>query len=393
MKLRNTQTSGSTTTSNGLVSRLRREKTKLLGSPSTSPSNATQVAVASSTKKSVSKEVERQQPHSVSHNNDAAQFKDCLDAFLSEEEEEDNNVDEPHARSSIKQGGSQKARSKRRAVRIRDSGHVSVEGAMGHANEDRLIVRSNEQFHLFVVIDGHGGSNAADFIVDTMFAAFERVYDDGFESRALETAACDLDKEFCTRARRTQDYSGACYLAIIVYMDPETDTEQKIVLNCGDCRAIVKEEPSKKEAKGGRKSSTSQCEESRVIALSDDHCARNRSEKLRALEAGAYIQNNRIAGVLEPFRSLGDIDVKTKSMKNWVIATPEIRKTPLAVGCSTLLLATDGVWGVLTNEVAMEIVQTELEANRGAARAARAVVDKARERGSQDDITAIVVLI
>ncbi|RLN92545.1 hypothetical protein BBJ28_00007083, partial [Nothophytophthora sp. Chile5] len=133
-----------------------------------------------------------------------------------------------------------------------------------------------------------------------------------------------------------------------------------------------------------------------TVALSDDHCAANVNEKRRVVRSGAYIQHGRIAGVLEPFRTIGDIDMKGRDMKNWVIATPEIRQSELLVGRSVLVIATDGVWCVLNNQRTMALAMRELGIHGGkpsAESAVHAIIHEARVFGSCDDISVVVVSV
>ncbi|KAG6611314.1 protein phosphatase 2C 32 [Phytophthora cinnamomi] len=288
------------------------------------------------------------------------------------------------------------ARSKKNGIRLLDVASLSVEGSQGHANEDRCVVASNERFHLLAVMDGHGGSWAGDFLVDKLFEAIDRVYDDGFDHAKLREALEELDRTFCAMATRKMDTSGACLLAVLLYVDPNTDTPQKIVLNIGDCRAIIREAPESVDSGKKPKGKATSTAAVKTVALSEDHCAGNVKERMRALRSGAYIQNNRIAGVLEPFRTIGDIDMKGPDMKNWVIPTPEIRQSELLVGRSILVIATDGVWSVLNNNRTMALVVKEFGGNGArpsAESAAQAIVNEAREFGSSDDVTVIVVSV
>ncbi|KAG1699429.1 hypothetical protein DVH05_012844 [Phytophthora capsici] len=302
------------------------------------------------------------------------------DVYSSEDEE--NQEEQTEARSS---GG------KKNGIRLMDVASLSVEGSQGHANEDRCVVASNERFHLFAVIDGHGGSWAGDFLVEELFTTLDGVYDDGFDRTKLAMAIEALDRRFCAMAMRKMDTSGACVLAVLLFVDPNTDTPQKIVLNVGDCRAIIREAPESSPTGTKLKGKAAS---GMTFALSEDHCAANTKERMRALRSGAYIQNNRIAGVLEPFRTIGDIDVKGPDMKDWVIPTPEIHQSELLVGRSILVIATDGVWTVLNNNRAMAHAVKELNGGRSSAEsAAQAIIKEAREFGSSDDITVVVVSV
>jgi serine/threonine protein phosphatase PrpC len=314
------------------------------------------------------------------------------DVYGSDIASSDEENQEEEAEQYVAASSSAASIGRRNGIRLQDVASLSVEGSQGHANEDRCVVASNERFHLLAVMDGHGGSWAGDFLVEKLFNTLDGVYDDGFDHVELSKAMDELDRTFCAKATQKMDTSGACLLAVLLYVDPNTDTPQKIVLNIGDCRAIVRETPAivGKQAKGRAPAS------SKTFALSEDHCAGNMKERVRAVRSGAFIQNNRIAGVLEPFRTIGDIDMKGPGMKNWVIPTPEIRQSELLVGRSILVIATDGVWCVLNNNRAMALAVKELGASGtrpSAEAAAQAIVAEARELGSCDDITVIVVSV
>lgn len=283
-------------------------------------------------------------------------------------------------------------------IKLRSVGSFTSEGYTGHANEDRLVIQSSARFHLLAVIDGHGGHKAADYLVSTLFRTLEMVHEKcggrGFTRNAIVDAVEALDQSFLATASRQQDDSGACFLAVILYWDHASECHQKLVLNCGDCRAVVRETP---ERLGGHRRRSVDSRDDRhsasVHALSEDHCFSNRAERLRVLEAGAFLRNRRIAGVLEPFRSIGDLDMKGKSMHGWVIPTPEIRESELLVNRTTLVVATDGVWAVLSTQRVGLLAHQELTDGGDAQSAAEMIADEARELGSTDDITVIVVSV
>ncbi|TYZ58930.1 hypothetical protein PybrP1_010784 [[Pythium] brassicae (nom. inval.)] len=261
-------------------------------------------------------------------------------------------------------------------------GLATEEGLMGHANEDRMIVEQNEHFHLLAVLDGHGGEWVADYVKAKLFPAIARCYDCGFDVRKLADTVDALDQEVQARATQMQDFSGACMVCVLLFVDEVTGAPTALTLNVGDCRALLHEARAK-----GKKANKGVGPNGRLFALSEDHCEANAKESARVLASGGYIEYGRIGGVLEPFRSIGDIDMKEREMAGWVIATPEIKKTPLALGRSTLVLATDGVWGSLVNQKAMAIARKH-PGNPQAA--ADALVAAARAAGSMDDIAVVV---
>lgn len=145
----------------------------------------------------------------------------------------------------------------------------------------------------------------------------------------------------------------------------------------------------------------------------------------------------RVYGVLQPSRSLGDVDLKAGSRRG-VTAAPSITEavlgdgpdeelaadggsgrerclggngrtggsrgwvvlpgTPRAraggpAGSSFLLLATDGLWDVFSSGEATRFAAHELwSRGRKPAQAGEALAREARRRGSLDDITVLVTL-
>ncbi len=82
-------------------------------------------------------------------------------------------------------------------------------------------------------------------------------------------------------------------------------------------------------------------------------------------------------------RAIGD-----RALKPFVTAEPEIRHWPLGSRDRYLVLATDGVWDTISSEEAAHIV---LAAHGDPQRAAQELALQAIERGSTDNVTAVVV--
>ena len=69
---------------------------------------------------------------------------------------------------------------------------------------------------------------------------------------------------------------------------------------------------------------------------------------------------------------------------------PHIRRTHIAAANECLVLASDGLWDAVSNEEAARLALRHR--SQGAEAAARALVAEAYVRGSQDNITAVVVI-
>lgn len=150
--------------------------------------------------------------------------------------------------------------------------------------------------------------------------------------------------------------------------------------NCGDARAVL---------------STS----STVIRLTHDHRANDPIEQKRIESSGGFVIRNRVLGILAVARSFGD-----HGLKEYVICRPDlrafdIRGEDLNDDASFVILACDGLWDVMEDEEAVDLVKRyikganhlgEKEDRQRRHNAARMLADEALKRASGDNITVLV---
>ncbi len=119
-----------------------------------------------------------------------------------------------------------------------------------------------------------------------------------------------------------------------------------IVGNAGDSRAVLA-----RKANGDRFN---------AIEMSVDHKPELPEERARIEKAGGFVEENRVKGVLNLSRSLGDLEYKSDSsiaLKDQMItAMPEIRREKLSSDANFLILACDGIWDCLTSQEAVDLV-------------------------------------
>ncbi|GER51639.1 protein phosphatase 2C family protein [Striga asiatica] len=160
-----------------------------------------------------------------------------------------------------------------------------------------------------------------------------------------------------------------------------------IVANCGDSRVVL-------------------CRGKEPVALSVDHKPNREDEYARIEAAGGKIiqwNGHRVFGVLAMSRSIGD-----RYLKPSIIPDPEVTFTPRAREDECLILASDGLWDVMTNEEVCEIARKRiilwhknngptpfLERGEGVDPAAQAAAqylsNRALQKGSKDNISVVVV--
>lgn len=274
--------------------------------------------------------------------------------------------------------------------------------------------------HFFGVYDGHGGSQVADYCRDYLHLAlmeelrnrqqdmngsgvdwqkqwekafvncFQRV-DDVVGGRVSESSAgstADSVGESSSDPCSTPSEPVAPETVGTTAVVAVISSSHIIVANCGDSRAVL-------------------CRGKQAVPLSVDHKP-NREDEYARIEAegGRVIQWNgyRVFGVLAMSRSIGD-----RYLKPWIIPVPEVKIVPRMKEDECLILASDGLWDVMTNEEACDAARKRIllwhkkngstpvpphkgEQSDPAAQAAAEYLSKlALQKGSKDNITVVVV--
>jgi len=140
-----------------------------------------------------------------------------------------------------------------------------------------------------------------------------------------------------------------------------------VVGHVGDSRAVIGE--------GGT-----------ATPLTNDHKPNRPDERSRIENVGGTVVHAgtwRVGGVLAVSRSFGN-----RQLKQWIVSHPEIREDLMHSTTSCVILASDGIWDVIDNQEAIDIVAQ----HENAESAARALATDAYERGSYDNISCVVCL-
>ncbi|KAK4839952.1 hypothetical protein QYF36_026161 [Acer negundo] len=246
-----------------------------------------------------------------------------------------------------------------------------------------MVDRDGEKFDFFGVYDGHGGSRVAEACKERLHRVLVEMIAEDREKRGggnivwervMEECFERMDEEVNRGTMREEMVGSTAVVAVV-------GEEELVVANCGDSRAVL--------YRGGV-----------VVPLSIDHKP-DRPDELRRVEvAGGRVINwngHRILGVLATSRSIGD-----QYLKPFVISKPEVTVSERTENDEFLILASDGLWDVMSNEVACQVVrrsfngrikwasQHVVNGNR-ATRAANMLSELAMARGSSDNISVIVV--
>ncbi|XP_038708682.1 probable protein phosphatase 2C 75 isoform X1 [Tripterygium wilfordii] len=264
-------------------------------------------------------------------------------------------------------------------------GMMSVAGRSSEM-EDAISIRTNlcrpeislqQPVHFFAVYDGHGGSHVAALCRERMHLLMEeelvrldctwsRVSGDagGFDSTkekhelqrhggnegaeefeekwrrvmkrtfrrmdeaALSTCVCGSMGYRCGCHPMEVELAGSTAVVAVL------TAEHILIANCGDSRAVL-------------------CRNGRAIPLSFDHKP-DRSDELARIEAAGgqviFLNGARVQGILAMSRAIGD-----KYLKPIVTSEPETTLTKRKPEDDCLILASDGLWDVLSSDLACEV--------------------------------------
>ncbi|ESQ28501.1 hypothetical protein EUTSA_v10018643mg [Eutrema salsugineum] len=187
---------------------------------------------------------------------------------------------------------------------------------------------SNKSF--FGVYDGHGGGKAAEFVAENLhknvLEMMKNCEEKGEKEEAFKTAYLSTDRDFLEEGV----VSGTCCVTALI------QNQEMIVSNLGDCRAVL-------------------CRGGVAEALTSDHKAERDDERKRIEDQGGYVEFHkgawRVHGILAISRSIGDAH-----LKKWVVAEPDTRILDLEEDMEFLVLASDGLWDVVSNQEAVDTV-------------------------------------
>ncbi|TRM69780.1 phosphatase 2C-like domain-containing protein [Schizophyllum amplum] len=110
------------------------------------------------------------------------------------------------------------------------------------------------------------------------------------------------------------------------------------------------------------------CRGDRAVRLTYDHKGSDKMEAQRIMDAGGFVMSGRVNGVLAVTRSLGD-----SSMKEFVVGAPYTTETELSDDDQFLIMACDGLWDVVSDQLAVDIVLGK-------------VIDEKTNGGKKDDV-------
>ncbi|KAJ0971716.1 hypothetical protein J5N97_019675 [Dioscorea zingiberensis] len=264
-------------------------------------------------------------------------------------------------------------------------GWVSVVGRRRDMEDTLAVAQSfTDGYDFYGVYDGHGGPAVANLCKDRMHVVLAEELGGAEQENwdlAMTNSFARVDAEATDgEENRRNETSMVGSTAVVAVVGPN----RIVVANCGDSRAVI--------SRGGV-----------AIPLSVDHKPERPDELARVEAAGGTVvhwHGYRIFGVLATSRAIGDF-----CLKPYVIAEPEVMVVDRTYKDEFLILASDGLWDVVSSEKACRVVRRYLSGRSArvappagrvqrrhtVTEAATLLVEIALSHGSGDNITVVVV--
>ncbi|CAO2813863.1 unnamed protein product [Amaranthus hypochondriacus] len=244
-------------------------------------------------------------------------------------------------------------------------GFSLVKGKANHPMEDYHVARfvqfQRHELGLFAIYDGHLGHSVPAYLQKHLFANILK--EDDFwtdPNRSIMKAYERTDQAILNHNPDLGRGGSTAVTAILV------DGQKLWVANVGDSRAVL-----------SRKGQAEQ--------MSTDH--EPNTERGSIEDRGGFVSNMpgdvaRVNGQLAVSRAFGD-----KNLKSHLRSDPDIKRADISVDTDLLILASDGLWKVMSNQEAVDIAGKI----KDPLKAAKQLATEALHRDSKDDISCIVV--
>ncbi|KAK9071046.1 hypothetical protein SSX86_009614 [Deinandra increscens subsp. villosa] len=286
--------------------------------------------------------------------------KQLADEALNRESKDDISVivlEEGQASS-----GSGKGRGQQGSIKY---GFSLVKGKANHPMEDYHVSKftsyRGRELGLFAIYDGHLGHNVPAYLQKHLFSNILKEGEflkDPF--RSISKAYERTDQAILSHNPDLGRGGSTAVTAMLI------DGRKLWVANVGDSRAVL--------SKRGQ-----------AIQMSTDHEPNNERGSIE--NRGGFVSNMpgdvaRVNGQLAVSRAFGD-----KNLKSHLRSDPDVSNSDIDANNEILILASDGLWKVVTNQEAVDIAVKIKDPKK----AAKQLADEALNRESKDDISVIVV--
>ncbi|KAG4398640.1 hypothetical protein GLYMA_08G081400v4 [Glycine max] len=313
---------------------------------------------------------ENEDKNDVGDNTDAEKARDDDDVVDDHQEEAEylpegdgpTATEEQHHKGLVTKDANEKNKP---STRHFIHGYHLIQGQMNHGMEDHIFAQHRNldgyDLGLYAIFDGHSGHEVAKYLQSHLF---ENILSEPefWENpvHAVKKACKATDDEILENIADSRGGSTAVAAILI-------NGVKLLVANIGDSRAIS-------------------CKNGRAKPLTVDHEPEKEKDLIES--RGGFVSKKpgnvpRVDGQLEMTRAFGD-----GKLKEHITAEPDVTIRKIDEDTEFIILASDGLWKVMTNQEACDCIRDEDDAQK----ASKKLVKEAKSQGSYDDISCIVII-
>ena len=259
-------------------------------------------------------------------------------------------------------------------------GSFQMQGRREYMEDTKRIVKIKLQYintcYLVILCDGHAGGACSKYIINKLpllLSYYLKTIYSTTTYQEINKLISETIKKLDSMYQKQNDLSGStCVFALFI-------NKNIFIVNIGDSRCIIGNYQNK------------------IKLQTKDHKPNVKKELQRIYQNGGLITNidtyrvyvNEQVNGLAISRVIGDNHYKGF---NIVISNPDIYVRNILRKNEIMILASDGLWDVVTNLEAINFVNTRIN-KMGLSTIAKDLVYYAFRKGSMDNITAIIVMI
>lgn len=244
-------------------------------------------------------------------------------------------------------------------------GFSLVKGKANHPMEDYHVAKfvqiDEHELGLFAIYDGHLGDKVPAYLQKHLFSNIlkeEEFWVDPL--RSISKAYEKTDQAILSHSSDLGRGGSTAVTAILI------NGRRLWIANVGDSRAVLSRQ-------------------GQAIQMTTEH--EPNTERGSIENKGGFVSNMpgdvpRVNGQLAVSRAFGD-----KSLKSHLRSDPDIQDTDINIDTDILVLASDGLWKVMSNQEAVDLARKI----RDPQKAAKQLLFEALKRESKDDISCVVV--
>ncbi|GMH45465.1 hypothetical protein BSKO_13422 [Bryopsis sp. KO-2023] len=302
-----------------------------------------------------------------------------------------------------------------------DFGISALQGKRDSMEDEAVVFETGKCGYMYaMVLDGHDGLLSVQWLADHLFDIFSTVADGDMLSGACELDQADPISGLCCPVNLTPTLTEMFHEADKKLMEHLKDIGGVQAARSGSTATVALVKRDRLVCANVGDSRLVLCRQGRALDITTEHrlygkCPTAKAERERVRSVGGWVEDGRVCGLLAVSRAFGDWELKEEGLDFFlkdgvetgfiekevadeakftgspVVATPDVTELRLQPTDEFAIMATDGIWDVLTSANAVRLVRRQFKNGMNAQDIADYLCDLAIKRHSTDNVACVIV--